>query len=131
MRPKVTAWAMADGPNYLDGFLYLGAVALGRKWLGVINHSDEPVSVVSVCRSDLGRDFRNLPEPLAVSPGRTVWLDMEALPARSWTDNPDPNLDYQLVSSFSMFSQDGIHWFFGTEDEPMGPVLPRPALGDL
>lgn len=131
---EIAAWACAttDDDQFVtygwEATLYLGAVPLGQSLVGITNWADVPVKVLSVCRSDYGRDFRDLPEPLVISPERTAWVDLDTLPAR-WPVT-DPDLDYKLVATFSMWTDDGVNWRFGTPEEDLGPVIVRPALHD-
>jgi hypothetical protein len=131
---EIKAWACALTDAYLPSWkvatLYLGAIPLGHSFIGVTNWADVPVRVVSVCRSDYGRDFRDLPEVLEIGPERTAWVDYGALPSR-WPVL-DPDTDYKLASEFAMWSADGHNWRFGTgPDNDLGPIIARPALHDL
>lgn len=97
---EIKAWACALTDAYLPSWkvatLYLGAVPVGSSLVGVTNWADVPVRLVSVCRADYGRTFRDLPEPLEVGPERTVWVDMDALPPRDmFPVLPDPRVGWK------------------------------------
>ncbi len=59
--------------------MYISALPFGASLVAVVNRWLEPVLVDAVCRSDFGRKFRRLPQPLRISPDRTGWVDMDAL----------------------------------------------------
>ena len=86
----VTAWATAvtesdPWSGWDPAEMYISALPFGASLVAVTNRWLEPVLVDSVCRSDFGRQFFRLTRPLRVSPGRTGWVDLDALgslPAR-------------------------------------------------
>jgi len=83
---EVEAWALvrtSDWAGDLIFDLYLGGWPLGSSLVGVTNWASCPVYVLAVCRTDYGRRFRDLPGPVAISPGRMAWFDMNALLAPS------------------------------------------------
>lgn len=122
--------------DWLDAWRYIATEPLGEYYVAVTSWAEKPLLVTSVCRSDIGQDFRQIDPPAAVSPGRTLIIDVRGLTLTSRAVPPawpvlDPNFDYSLVAEFSYYNN-GVEWRLGTgPDNDLGPLYPRPVLGDL